>query len=66
MSTVQILYKQYQSLPEAIKNELKEMILNDSNEKTSLKDQIVAGLNDVKKIKNGTLKPMTLSEIFDE
>jgi len=66
MSTVQILYKQYQSLPEAIKNELKELILNDSNKKTTLKEQIVAGLNDVKSIKNGTVKPLTLSEIFDE
>ena len=66
MSTVQILYKQYQFSPEAIKNELKEMILNDWNEKTTLKEQIVAGLNDVKSIKKGTVKPLTLSEIFDE
>lgn len=66
MSTVQILYKQYQSLPEAIKNELKELILNDSNKKTTLKEQIVAGLNDVKSIKNGTVKPLTLSDIFDK
>lgn len=66
MSTVQILYKQYKSLPETIQNQLKDLILNESIKKDSLRNQIIDGLIDVKKIRKGESKALTLSDIFDE
>ena len=67
MSTAQIIYEQYKVLPKKVQNELKSLI-NSENEEENVRliEQIAQGLREVKLIREGKLKALTLADVFDE
>lgn len=65
MSTAQIIYEQYKILPKKVQKELKQLIDEDTN-RTPLLSQIEKGLQEVKLIRNGKSKALTLNDVFDE
>jgi hypothetical protein len=66
MSTAQIIYEQYKVLPKKVRNELIELIIGEEEEKEPLIEQIAQGLREVKLIREGKLKALTLADVFDE
>ena len=67
MSTAQIIYEQYKVLPKKVQKELKSLIISEiEEEKVPLIEQIAQGLREVKLIREGKLKALTLADVFDE
>ena len=67
MSTAQIIYEQYKVLPKKVQNELIALInKNNDEENVRLIDQVTQGLREVKLIREGKLKALTLADVFDE
>lgn len=67
MSTAQIIYEQYKVLPKKVQNELKSLINSENDEENvRLIEQVTQGLREVKLIRAGKLKTLTLADVFDE
>ena len=67
MSTAQIIYEQYKVLPKKVQNELKSLINSENEEETvPLIEQVAQGLREVKLIREGKLKALTLADVFDK
>ena len=67
MSTAQIIYEQYKILPKKVQNELKSLINSENDEENvRLIEQVTQGLGEVKLIREGKLKTLTLADVFDE
>jgi hypothetical protein len=67
MSTAQIIYEQYKVLPKKVQNELKSLINSENDEENvRLIEQVTQGLREVKLIREGKLKTLTLADVFDE
>ena len=67
MSTAQIIYEQYKVLPKKVQNELKSLINSENEEENvPLIEQVAKGLREVKLIREGKLKALTLADVFDE
>jgi hypothetical protein len=67
MSTAQILFEQYKVLPPRIRRELKELIDEDEqNEKVPLIEQIREGMQEIRLIKQGKIKPKSFDQLLEE
>lgn len=67
MSTAQIIHEQYKVLPKKVQNELKSLINSENDEENvRLIEQVTQGLREVKLIREGKLKALTLADVFDE
>jgi hypothetical protein len=67
MSSAQIIYEQYKVLPKKVQNELKSLINSENDEENvRLIEQVTQGLREVKLIREGKLKTLTLADVFDE
>lgn len=68
MSTARIIYEQYKVLPKRVRQELKELIINEgTDERTmSLMEEIEEGLKQVKQIREGKLPRRTFADLKRE
>ncbi len=63
----QIIHEQYKVLPKKVQNELKSLINSENDEENvRLIEQITKGLREVKLIREGKLRALTLADVFDE
>lgn len=66
MSTAQILFKQYQVLPPRIRRELKELIDEAEEDNVPVIEQIRAGMNEIKLIRQGKLQAKSADDFLAE
>jgi hypothetical protein len=67
MSTAQILFEQYKVLPPRIRRELKELIDEEEvDKKTPLLEQIREGMQEIRLIRQGKVKPKPAREFLAE
>lgn len=66
MSTAQIIYEQYKVLPKRVRQELKELILSEEEEKPlSLMEEIEESLKQVKLIREGKLPKKNMRDVLN-